>query len=136
MGRDRRGDLEWFAFYYDPIEREAATFPDHATALAPLVTLPYSIPSAPTGAMAVRAVRPQARMEQPEARINEFIPDPRAISIALLMAHELGDDITRSTHARSRRRALRASVLRRRERPLRLLLRLGRSIRAGSTARC
>ena len=95
MGRDRRGDLEWFAFYYDPIEREATTFPDHVTALAPLVALPYLYPQRPDWGQWLyeQSVR-KLGWSNPKARINEFIPDPRAISIALLMAHELGDDVT------------------------------------------
>jgi hypothetical protein len=95
MGRDRRGALEWFAFYYDPIEREAATFPDDVTALAALVTLPYIHPQRPDWGQWLyeESVR-KLGWSNPKARINEFIPDPRATSIALLMAHEVGDDVT------------------------------------------
>jgi hypothetical protein len=95
MGRDRRGDLEWFAFYYDPIERQACTFPDHVTALAALVTLPYVYPQRPDwgGWLYEEAVR-KLGWSNPRARINQFIPDPRTTSIALMMAHEIGDDVT------------------------------------------
>ena len=75
MGRDRRGDLEWFAFYYDPIERQACTFPDHVTALAALVTLPYIYPQHQLGRMAVRAGGPQARVEQPEGADRPVHPE-------------------------------------------------------------
>lgn len=47
MGRDRRGDLEWFALYYDPVEEEAGTFPDHLTSYASLCVTPYVLPQRP-----------------------------------------------------------------------------------------
>jgi hypothetical protein len=95
MGRDRRGDLEWFAFYYDPIEREACTFPDSMAALASLITLPYIYPQRPDwGAWLYEASVRKLGWSNPKARINEFLPDPRIIGIALLMAHEIGDDVT------------------------------------------
>ena len=95
MGRDRRGDLEWFAFYYDPIEREACTFPDHVTVLAALVTLPYLYPQRPDlGEWLYEACVRKLGWSNPKARINQFIPDPRTTSVALMMAHELGDDVT------------------------------------------
>jgi hypothetical protein len=91
MGRDRRGDLEWFAFYYDPIEREACTFPDHVTALAPLVTLPYLHPQRPDWGQWLyeQSVR-KLGWSNPKARINEFVPDPRGQQSALLMVPEVG----------------------------------------------
>ena len=84
-----------FAFYYDPIEREAMTFPDNVTALAALVTLPYIYPQRPDWGQWLyeQSVR-QLGCSNPRARINQFVPDPRTTSIALLMAHEVGDDVT------------------------------------------
>jgi Linalool dehydratase/isomerase len=95
MGRDRRGDLEWFALYYDPIEQQACTFPDHTTALASLCVLPYIYPQRPEWGtwLYEQSVR-KLGWSNPKARINEFLPDPRLTSIALMMAHELGDDVT------------------------------------------
>ena len=65
------------------------------TALAPLVTLPYLYPQRPDWGewLYEQSVR-KLGWSNPKARINQFIPDPRGISIALLMAHELGDDVT------------------------------------------
>ncbi len=95
MGYDRRGDLDWFALYYDPVQREACTFPSHLTSYASLCVTPYVLPQRPEWAerlyeMSVRKLG----WSNPKARINEFLPDPRFISIALVMAHELGDDTT------------------------------------------
>jgi hypothetical protein len=95
MGRDRRGDLEWFALYYDPIEGEAASFPDHLSGIASLITLPYLLPQFPAWGtwLYEQSVR-KLGWSNPKARINQFLPDPRVMSIGLLIAHELGDDVT------------------------------------------
>ena len=67
MGRDRRGDLEWFAFYYDPIERQATDLPRPRDGARGAGHAPLHLSPAPRlGPMAVRAVRPQARLEQPQ----------------------------------------------------------------------
>jgi hypothetical protein len=95
MGRDRRGDLEWFAFYYDPIVQEACSFPDHVTAMGALVTLPYIYPQRPDwGLWLYEQCVHKLGWSNPKAKLNEFIPDPRGISIALLIAHEVGDEVT------------------------------------------
>lgn len=96
MGYDKRGDLDWFALYYDPIEQEAGTFPDHLTSYASICVTPYVYPQRPDWGerlyeMSVRKLG----WSDPRARINEFLPDPRFLSIALVMAGELGDDATR-----------------------------------------
>lgn len=95
MGRNRRGDLDWFAFYYDPQRQEACTFPDNATGMASLVTLPYIYPQDKQwgGWLYEQSVR-MLGYSNPKARIFPLIPDPRMISIALMFAHELGDDVT------------------------------------------
>lgn len=95
MGLDRRGDLEWFALYYDPIEKEAGTFPDHLTSYASLCVTPYIYPQQPD--WAIRLYEMSVRKlgwSNPQALINQFLPDPRFLSIALFMAHELGDTTT------------------------------------------
>ncbi|HYF28338.1 MAG TPA: hypothetical protein VD931_21525, partial [Baekduia sp.] len=95
MGRDRRGDLAWFALYYDPVEQEAATFPDHLTAYASLAVTPYVLPQRPEwGRWLYEVSVRKLGWSDPKARLNEFLPDPRFVSLALMMAHELGDDVT------------------------------------------
>jgi hypothetical protein len=95
MGRTRRGDLDWFAFYYDPLRQEACTFPDNATAIASLVTLPYLYPQDQRwgGWLYEQSVR-MLGYSNPRARIFPLMPDPRVVSIALMFAHEIGDDVT------------------------------------------
>lgn len=65
------------------------------TALAALVTLPYIYPQRPDwGGWLYEASVRKLGWSNPKARINQFIPDPRTTSIALMMAHEIGDDVT------------------------------------------
>lgn len=95
MGKNRRGDLDWFALYYDPIEREACTFPDHLTGIASLCVTPYIYPQRPDwGLWLYEDAMRKLGWSDPKARLNPFHPDPRFMSIALLMANELGDEVT------------------------------------------
>lgn len=95
MGLDRHGELDWFALYYDPIEREACAFPDHASAYAALTVTPYIAPQRPDFAQQLHELScRRLGWSEPGARLNQFLPDPRFVSIALLMAHELGDATT------------------------------------------
>jgi len=95
MGLDKRGDLDWFALYYDPIEREAGTFPDDLTAYASLCVTPYILPQRPEWAIQLYEMScRKLGWSTPSSRINQFLPDPRFLSIALFMAHELGDTTT------------------------------------------
>lgn len=59
------------------------------------MTLPYIYPQRPEWGLWLyeQSVR-KLGWSNPKARLNQFIPDPRVTSIALLMAHELGDDVT------------------------------------------
>jgi hypothetical protein len=95
MGRTRGGDLDWFAFYYDPLRQEACTFPDNATAMASLVTLPYIYPQDQQwgGWLYEQSVR-MLGYSNPKARIFPLLPDPRVTAIALMFAHEIGDEVT------------------------------------------
>ena len=95
MGRTRGGDLDWFAFYYDPLRQEACTFPDNATGMASLITLPYIYPQDEQwgGWLYEQSVR-MLGYSNPKARIFPLLPDPRVTAIALMFAHEIGDDVT------------------------------------------
>lgn len=95
MGRTRSGDLDWFAFYYDPLRQEACTFPDNATGMASLITLPYIYPQDEQwgGWLYEQSVR-MLGYSNPKARIFPLLPDPRVTAIALMFAHEIGDDVT------------------------------------------
>jgi hypothetical protein len=95
MGLNRRGELDWFALYYDPVEREACTFPDHLTSLASLCITPYIYPQdREWGQWLYEVSVNKLGWSDPRAKFNQFHPDPRFVSIALLMAHDLGDEVT------------------------------------------
>ena len=44
MKFDRRGELEWFAFFYDPLEKTVFRLYDEASAYASLCVTPYVYP--------------------------------------------------------------------------------------------
>jgi uncharacterized membrane protein YgcG len=97
MGLDRRGELDWFAFYYDPLAREVCSFPDSLTAYASLCITPYVFPQNP--GFATDLYEKSCRLlgwSNAKARVNQFVPDPRFLSIGLLMAREIGDTTTES----------------------------------------
>ena len=100
-------------------------------ARARLVTLPYSIPSAPTGGSGCTS-SPSASSDGATRRrgstSSSRIRGPSRSRCSWPTSSATTSP--RSAPARSRRGALRASVLRRRERPLRVLLRLGRAVSA------
>lgn len=95
MGLTRRGELDWFALYYDPVKHEACTMPDNLTGYMSLCVVPYVLPQQPEWGR--RLYEMSMRLlgwSDPRARINQFHPDPRFLSIALFMANELGDTVT------------------------------------------
>lgn len=95
MGLDRKGELDWFALYYDPIEKQASSFPYNLAAYASLCVVPYILPQRPDlGTKLYELSLRKLGWSNPRARVNQFLPDPRFLSIALFMAHELGDTAT------------------------------------------
>nr|MBA2346892.1 hypothetical protein [Solirubrobacterales bacterium] len=95
MHVDRRGELDWFALYYDPLERLACTPPDHLAAYASLIVLPYVMPQRPEwGTELYEMTMRRLGWSDPKARLREYLPDPRFLAIARQTAHELGDDVT------------------------------------------
>lgn len=95
MALDRSGELDWFAFYYDPLEREVCTPPDNLSAYGSLIVLPYVMPQRPEwGRQLYELTMRRLGWSDPKAKVHEFVPDPRFLAIALQSAHELGDDVT------------------------------------------
>ncbi len=95
IGLDRRGDLDWFAFYYDPIEKEVCSPPDNLSAYGSLIVLPYLVPQRPDwGHELYEQTMRRLGWSDPKARVNEFVPDPRFVAMALAVAHDVGDDVT------------------------------------------
>jgi hypothetical protein len=95
MGRTRRGDLDWFALYYDPIEAKAMTLPGPVNAYSAITVLHYLHPQDPQFAtelydMAMR----QLGWSNPAVPVRQLADDPQMLSTALWMAREVGDTVT------------------------------------------
>jgi hypothetical protein len=95
MALDRRGELDWFALYYDPIAKEACSFANDLAGYAALCITPYLLPQRPE--LGTRLYELSCRRlgwSDPTCRVSQFLPDPRFVSIALMIAHEIGDETT------------------------------------------
>lgn len=105
MGRDRKGDLAWFAFYYDPLERSMCTLRDDVGAYAALAVTMYVLPrdrafGTELYEMAVRKLG----WNDPAKPLLQLHPDPRFLALGLITARELGDTVTEA-HLRQRAEA-------------------------------
>lgn len=92
---DSRGALRNFPFYYDPIEDQMCGFPDPMVAFAALAITPYVVPQNPQFGRFLyeEAVRKLGWDDLSKPLLTLF-PDPRFISIGLLVAQDLGDETT------------------------------------------
>jgi len=95
MKFDRRGELEWFAFFYDPLEKTVFRLYDEASAYASLCVTPYVYPQdKKLGALLYETSARTLGWNDPKKPLIEFHPDPRWALIMLLMSRELGDHVT------------------------------------------
>lgn len=95
LGQDRKGNLEWFAFYYDPLERSMCTLRDDVGAYAAIAITLYVLPRDRVFAtklyeMAVNKLGWNA----PSKPLLQLHPDPRWLTLGIITARELGDDVT------------------------------------------
>ncbi len=95
MGHDRKGTLDWFAFYYDPREKSLFTFRDDVAAYAALAITPYVVPQdLAFGTQLYDMAVQKLGWNNPRLPLLQLHPDPRWLTSGLLMARELGDAIT------------------------------------------
>jgi hypothetical protein len=95
MGLTRGGELDWFAMYYDPIEKIVVPLNDHISAYAALITLPYIYPADPAfGQLLYELSTRRLGWNDPRKPVLQLNRDPRFLADALFMARELGDDVT------------------------------------------
>ncbi|MCD2194792.1 hypothetical protein LQ327_15580 [Actinomycetospora endophytica] len=92
MGLKPDGDLDWFAFYYDPVEDKVATLHEPYNAL---IFLHVLLPQEPAWAtqlyeLCTRAIGFSDRRHP----VVHLAKDPRMIVTALVLARELGDTTT------------------------------------------
>lgn len=93
--RDRRGDIESFAFYYDPIEKLAYTMPDRLAGYGTLAPLFYLYPQAPEfGRELYESGIRQLGWNEAKGALVQPIDDPRWLSLVLVLAREMGDETT------------------------------------------
>jgi len=95
LGRDSKGNLDWFAFYYDPLERSMCTLRDDVGAYAAIAVTLYVLPQnrafgTELYEMAVRKLG----WNDPSKPLLQLHPDPRWLALGILTARELGDTVT------------------------------------------
>jgi hypothetical protein len=91
---DAKGGIASFPFYYDPLEEVVCTFPGQVTGLAALAITPYVVPQHPEfGEFLYREGTRLMGWDDPQKAVTP-LTDPRFLLVGLLMARELGDDVT------------------------------------------
>lgn len=95
MGQDRKGNLEWFAFYYDPLERSMCTLRDDVGAYAAIAITLYVLPRDRAFAtMLYEMAVNKLGWNAPSKPLLQLHPDPRWLTLGIITARELGDDVT------------------------------------------
>jgi hypothetical protein len=90
--RSAGGDIESFAFYYDPLEKVAYTMPDKLAGYGTLAPLFYLYPQAPEFGLELyeSGVR-QLGWNKQKGNFVQSIDDPRWMTLVLMLAREIGD---------------------------------------------
>ena len=95
MGRDRKGRIDWVAFYYDPIEEATMTFPGPVNGYSALVLLHYLYPqNAQLGLDLYESAMRNLGWSNPKVPVVQLADDPQLLSTGLWMAREVGDTTT------------------------------------------
>ncbi len=95
MGLDRRGGIDWFALYYDPLERAPLLLRDDLSAYASLCITPYVVPQhREFGTTLYESSVRRLGWDDPRKPVLQLHPDPRFALVALVVARELGDTTT------------------------------------------
>ncbi|MGQ0698641.1 MAG: linalool dehydratase/isomerase domain-containing protein [Panacagrimonas sp.] len=95
MGMDRKGNLDWFAFYYDPLEKSLYSFRDDIAAYGALCITQYVYPQDKAfGTQLYEMAMRKLGWNDPKKPLLQLHPDPRWATLGLLMAREVGDSVT------------------------------------------
>ncbi|MGH9010218.1 MAG: hypothetical protein ACRDYF_10285 [Acidimicrobiia bacterium] len=95
MGRDRKGRIDWVAFYYDPIEESMMTFPGPVGGYGALCLVHYLYPQDPQlGIDLYESAMRLLGWSDPKKPVIQWADDPQLMSSALWMAREIGDTTT------------------------------------------
>lgn len=93
--RNSRGDIESFAFYYDPLEKVAYSMPDKLAGYSTLAPLFYLYPQAPEfGLELYESGVQQLGWNKQKGNFVQPIDDPRWLSMVFMLAREVGDITT------------------------------------------
>ena len=94
MRLTHRGELDWFALYYDPIEERVATVETMSAYFALIIT-PYVYPQQREFAeLLYELAVHRLAWDNPSRPVLQLVRDPRFLAAALFMARELGDTTT------------------------------------------
>lgn len=95
MGLDRKGNLDWFAFYYDPLERSLCTLRDEVGAYAAIAITLYVLPrDRAFGTLLYEMAVRKLGWNDPHKPLLQLHPDPRWLTLGIMTARELGDTVT------------------------------------------
>lgn len=95
MKTGRRGEIEWFTFYYDPLEKANFILRDQLSAYASLAITPYVHPQdREFGELLYTSSVRQLGWDDPRKPLLQLHQDPRWLLVGLLMAREVGDHET------------------------------------------
>ncbi len=91
----KRGELSWWATYYDPLQEVAHAMPGQGSALMMLESTPGMYPADRefVGRLYEMAMR-QVGWSDPRKPVVRLFDDPRPIGRALFLAREFGDEVT------------------------------------------
>jgi hypothetical protein len=91
----KRGELSWWATYYDPVQEVAHVMPGQGSALMMLESTPGMYPADRefVGRLYEMAMR-QVGWSDPRKPIVRLFAEPRPIGRALFLAREFGDEVT------------------------------------------
>lgn len=91
----KRGELAWWATYYDPLEQAVHVMPGQGAAIMMLEATPYIYPARRelVGDLYEMAMR-QLGWSDPRKPLARLLSDPHPVGRALFLAREFGDDVT------------------------------------------
>lgn len=124
MSLTRSGELRTFALYYDPMEQRLHSLPGPSVAHGVFPCLLYMYPQDREFSLWIYelAMR-RLGWSDPDLSLSRLQADPNHLSTAMWMAHEVKDTATED-RIRDYIEHIPAPVLRRGERPIRILVRL------------
>ncbi len=95
MAFDKKGNIDWFAFYYDPIEKSMCTLRDEVGAYAAIAITLYVLPrSRELGTKLYEMAVNKLGWNAPDKALLQLHPDPRWLTLGIITAREVGDSAT------------------------------------------